>query len=362
MADPRASVARARRVVIKIGSRTLAGGHGIFDRLASAVATRRDTAFVIVSSGAIALGMKKLGYRARPKEMAKLQAAAAAGQSLLMRAYEDAFGARGLAVAQVLLTHSDLADRARANNARAALSALLEAGAVPILNENDSVAVDEIRFGDNDQLAAMIAPLVDAELVILLSDVEGLLDAGGRRVPVVNDVAREALPHVRSASDAVGTGGMESKVEAARRATLCGASVVVADARSADALEAVLRGEDVGTLFVAARQRLSAKKYWIAFTLRPRGDLVLDRGAAGAVRAKGKSVLSVGVLGVRGDFSPGDAVRVVDADGLEIARGLARCTTAQAAALAGRPRADLPDELSDLAVVVHADDLVVGMR
>jgi glutamate 5-kinase len=362
--DARAGVARARRVVVKIGSRTLAGGAGVFERLASAVAERSSTSFLIVSSGAIALGMKKLGYKARPKEMARLQAAAAAGQSLLMRAYEEAFEARGLSVAQVLLTHSDLADRARANNARAALGALLDAGAVPILNENDSVAVDEIRFGDNDQLAAMVAPLVDAELVVLLSDVEGLLDAGGRRVPIVGDVARDALPHVRKSSDGagMGTGGMASKVEAARRATLGGANVVVADARSPDALLSVLRGDDVGTLFTAARQRLSAKKYWIAFTLRPRGDVVLDRGAARAMEAKGKSVLSVGVLGVRGDFGAGDAVRVVDADGREIARGLARCTAAQMAAVAGRAREDLPEELAPFAIIVHADELVVGMH
>jgi len=373
MADARASLTRARRVVVKIGSRTLAGDAGVFDRMAEAVAARRATSFVVVSSGAIALGMKKLGYRARPKEMAKLQAAAAAGQSLLMRAYEEAFGARGVAVAQVLLTHADLADRTRANNARAALGALLEAGAVPILNENDSVAVEEIKFGDNDQLAAMVAPLVDAELVVLLSDVEGLLDGEGRRVPVVRDVATEAMPHVRKPGEAppgagadrarepaVGSGGMASKVEAARRATLAGANVVVADARVPGILEAVLSGQDVGTLFVTAPERLSAKKYWIAFTLRPRGDVVLDRGAAEAVRAKGKSVLSVGVLGVRGDFRAGDAVRLLDPDGREIARGLARCGAADASAVAGRAREDLPPALEELSVVVHADELVVG--
>jgi glutamate 5-kinase len=322
-------------------------------------------AFVVVSSGAIALGMNKLGYRVRPKEIAKLQAAAAAGQSLLMRVYEEAFGARGLSVAQVLLTHGDLADRVRANNARAALGALLEAGAVPILNENDSVAVDEIkdaagRFGDNDQLAAMVAPLVDADLVVLLSDVEGLLDGGGRRVAIVHDVTTDALPHVRKSSGTLGSGGMASKVEAARRASLAGANVVVADARAPRTLNAILAGEDVGTLFVAARERLSAKKYWIAFTLRPRGDIILDRGAAAAVSAKGKSLLSVGVLGVRGDFRSGDAVRVVDVDGHEIARGLARCGAGDAAMVAGKARDELPEELSELAVLVHADELVVG--
>src|SRR5277367_406276 len=180
--DPRAAVSQARRIVVKIGSRTLAAGGQIFDSIAMAIAAHKSASFVVVSSGAIALGMKKLGYRARPKEMARLQASAAAGQSLLMRAYEEAFDAQGLAVAQVLLTHADLADRTRANNARAALGALLEAGAIPILNENDSVSVEEIKFGDNDQLAALVAPLVDATLVVLLSDVDGLLDASGRRI------------------------------------------------------------------------------------------------------------------------------------------------------------------------------------
>jgi glutamate 5-kinase len=361
--EVRGACARARRVVIKIGSTTLATDEGVFARLADAIAARRSSSFVVVSSGAIALGVKKLGYRARPKEMARLQAAAAAGQSLLMRAYEEAFAARKLAVAQVLLTHADLADRTRANNARAALGALLDAGAVPILNENDSVAVEEIKFGDNDQLAAMVAPLVEADLVILLSDVAGLLDGSGRRIAVVRDVATEALPHVRgtkASPGSLGSGGMASKIEAARRATLAGANVVVADARVPGVVEAVLSGQDVGTLFVGARERLSAKKSWIAFTLRPRGDVVLDGGAADAVRAKGKSVLSVGVLGVRGDFRAGDAVRLVDAEGHELARGLARCTATEAAAVAGRARADLPPSLAELAVIVHADELVVG--
>jgi glutamate 5-kinase len=359
-ADARAAVARARRVVVKIGSRTLAAeGVSVFERLAATCAGRANTAFVIVSSGAIALGVRKLGYRTRPKEIARLQAAAAAGQSLLMQAYEQAFAARGLAVAQVLLTYSDLADRIRSNNARAALGALLEAGAVPILNENDSVAVDEIKL-DNDQLAAMVAPLVEAELVVLLSDVEGLLDAQGRRVPIVHDVPSEAVPHVRKSTSTVGSGGMSSKVEAARRATMAGANVVVADARNPGVLDALLAGEDVGTLFVASPERLNAKKYWIAFTLRPRGDVVLDRGAALAVLAKGKSILSIGVLGIRGDFRAGDAVRIVDADGREIGRGLARCGAIDAARVAGKAREELVEPLADLAVIVHADELVVG--
>jgi glutamate 5-kinase len=363
VAKERELLKRARRVVVKIGSRTLAGDGAVYHRLAAAIAgaQKEGRAAVVVSSGAIALGTKRLGYRARPKEMARLQAAAAAGQSVLMRAYEEAFGARGITVAQVLLTHADLADRVRANNARAALSALLDAGAVPVLNENDSVAVEEINFGDNDQLSAMVTPLVDADLLILLSDVPGLLDAAGERVRVVRDVAREATPLVRApaAGDrgAVGRGGMASKIEAARRATLAGANVVVADARAEGIVEAVLAGEDVGTLFVAAAKRLTAKKHWIAFTLRPRGEVVLDRGAADAVRAKGCSVLPVGVLGVRGDFRAGDAVRVLDPDGHEIGRGLARYPAVEAVIVAGKPGTELQD--AEHAVLVHRDELVV---
>jgi len=356
--NPRAALRKSRRVVVKVGSSSLARDDAAYARLAGAIravaTTKRQV--VLVSSGAIALGTKKLGYRARPKEMARLQAAAAAGQSLLMRAYEEAFAEEGLAVAQVLLTHADLADRARANNARHALSALLEAGAVPILNENDSVAVEEIKFGDNDELSAMVTPLVDADVLVLLSDVDGLLDARGDRVPIVRDVATEALPLVRAKKSDVGTGGMASKIEAARRATLAGAHVVIADARKDDVLARIFAGEDEGTLFVAAAARLAAKKHWIAFTLRPRGDLWLDPGAVLAVRGKGKSVLAVGVRGVRGDFRAGDSVSLRAPDGDEIGRGLSRCSSAEAVLLSGR--SGKRDDGAD-AILVHRDDLVV---
>ncbi len=358
LVDPRPAIKKARRLVVKIGSSTLARDASAYDRLAGSIAAlgAAKRQVVLVSSGAIALGSKKLGYRARPKEMARLQAAAAAGQSLLMRAYEEAFGKVGLAVAQVLLTHADLADRVRGNNARAALGALLDAGAVPVLNENDSVAVEEIKFGDNDELSAMVAPLVDAEVLVLLSDVEGLLDAKGERVRVVRDVASEALPLVRAKKSDVGTGGMASKIEAARRATLAGAHVVIADARKPDVLARIFAGEDEGTVFVASPNRLTAKKHWIAFTLRPRGDLLLDPGAAAAVTTKGKSVLAVGVAGVRGDFRAGDSVRLRSPSGEELGRGLARCSAAEAVVVAG---AKSKAESDDDAVLVHRDDLVV---
>jgi glutamate 5-kinase len=359
MSDPRSAIKKARRIVVKIGSSTLARDAGAYDRLASAVRALSDAGkqVVLVSSGAIALGTKKLGYRARPKEMARLQAAAAAGQSLLMRAYEEAFARQGLAVAQVLLTHADLADRVRGNNARAALSALLDARAVPVLNENDSVAVEEIKFGDNDELSAMVTPLVDADVLVLLSDVDGLLDKQGARVSVINDVATEALPLVRAKRSDVGTGGMASKIEAARRATLAGAHVVIADARKADVLARIFAGEDEGTVFVAAARRLSAKKHWIAFTLRPRGDVWLDAGATAAVRSKGKSVLAVGVSGVRGDFRAGDSVRVLAPDGEELGRGLAGCSSVEAVVIAGRKEKKSAPEAQ--AVLIHRDDLVV---
>ncbi|WP_394825223.1 glutamate 5-kinase [Pendulispora albinea] len=351
---------QARRVVIKLGSSTLAGDPSVYARLAGAIhgARQEGRSILLVSSGAIALGTRKLGFRARPKEMAKLQAAAAAGQSLLMRAYEEAFGAKNIPVAQVLLTHADLADRVRANNARAALGALLEAGAVPILNENDSVSVEEIKFGDNDQLAAMVTPLADADLLVLLSDVDGLYDDTGTRIPVVDNVA-DAMRFVRKSPAGVGTGGMTSKLEAARRATLAGADVVVADARREGIIESVLAGEDTGTHFVASRAPLSAKKHWIAFTLRPRGDIVLDPGAAVAVRARGKSVLSVGVLGIRGDFRPGDAVRLLEPDGAEIGRALVRCAAEDAVLVAGKSHDELPEARAPLAELVHRDDMVI---
>ena len=363
-AEARAAVTRARRVVIKIGSRALSTEPAIYDRLARGVvdayASKRSV--VIVSSGAIALGMKKLGLAARPKEMPLLQAAAAAGQSVLMRLYEEAFGRHELAVAQVLLTHADLADRARANNARDALAALLDARVVPIINENDTVSVEEIKFGDNDMLASMVAPLVGADLVILLSDVPGLLNEKGQRVPIIRNVTREARPLASQATSSAGTGGMLSKIEAARRAMLAGASVVVADARDDRTIASILAGEDVGTLFVPHPQRIQARKHWIAFTLRPKGALLLDQGAVTAVVERGRSVLPVGVLGVRGEFGPGDAVTLIAPSGREIGRGLARLGATDAAAIAGKRSEELTSSRgsdSDL-VVVHRDDLVLA--
>jgi glutamate 5-kinase len=362
--DARRALAKSKRIVVKIGSKALTSDRDIHDRLAKGTAAAQSSrrGVVIVSSGAIALGVRKLGLASKPKEMALLQAAAAAGQSVLMHTYEEAFVRHGLVIAQILLTHADLADRARANNARDALTALLDARAVPIINENDTVAVDEIRFGDNDLLASMVVPLVSADLLVLLSDVPGLLDAAGQRIPIVHSVNREARHLAKGPASGPGTGGMASKVEAARRATLAGASVVVADARHSDPIGAILAGDDVGTLFVVNPQRIQARKHWIAFTLRPRGAILLDRGAVDAVVERGRSVLPVGVIGVRGDFGPGDAVALVAHDGREIGRGLARLSASETAAVAGKRGPDLAalrGHEADMCVV-HRDDLVLA--
>jgi len=365
--DPRAGLGDVRRVVVKIGSKSIARGEtggteSRFEVMARAIAAlrARDKQVALVSSGAIALGFVRLGLDARPEALPLLQASAAAGQSLLMRAYEAAFERHGLHVAQVLLTHADLADRDRYLNARAALDALFELGAVPIINENDTVSVEEIRFGDNDQLAAMVATLVGADLLVLLTDVEGLLDATGARVSLVKDPATATL-HVRDEKSELGSGGMRSKVEAARTATRRGVPVVIADARDPDVLARVLDGGDVGTLVLPQGARLASRKHWIAFTLKPKGALLVDAGAVRAVRELGRSLLPAGVLGVRGQFEPGDAVAVVGPDGSEVARGLARYGTRDAALLAGARTAEIEERLGHHGgdELVHRDDMVV---
>jgi glutamate 5-kinase len=362
MHNARAGLSKAQRIVVKIGSRALAGERDLVAELGRQLAELDDgkRSFVIVTSGAIALGCARLGYRKRPKEMAKLQAAAAAGQSVLMQRYSEVLGKSGHVAAQVLLTHADLSDRERVNNARQALAALLEARAIPIINENDTVSTDEIRFGDNDQLAAMVAPLVSADLLLLLTDVDGVLDEDGIRIPVMHDGAK--LGTVRT--EGPGTGGIRSKVDAAVKASRSGATVVIGPALAPNVIADVISGEDVGTLFLPHPSALRARKHWIMYTLRPLGAVLVDDGAARALRSGKSSLLPVGVLGVRGEFHVGDAVRLVTTDGSEIGRGLARLPSTDVARAAGKKGPDL--ELlfgahgngKDV-VVVHRDDLVV---
>jgi glutamate 5-kinase len=314
---------------------------------------------LIVSSGAVALGWRQLGYRRRPKEIPQLQASAATGQSLLMNRYAEAFNVHGLRVAQILLTHSDLAKRTSLNNARASLGALWDARAIPIVNENDTVSTEEIRFGDNDQLAAMVTPLVSADLLILLSNVDGVLDENGERISHFS-AEHDVFVH-RTVAGAQGTGGIQSKVEAARKACRSGARTIVARAYEPNILRRLVAGEDLGTLFEPRGNALKARKHWIAFTLRPRGAIVVDQGAVTALQTGKKSLLPIGVLGVRGHFDPGDAVRVLGPSGEDIARGLSRLSSLEIARVAGAFRdAQIPLAPEDAPdVVVHKDDLVL---
>jgi glutamate 5-kinase len=359
--NARDELTRARRLVVKVGSRSLATDNELIPRLAreisEVIAAKRSV--VLVSSGAIALGVQRLGYPSRPKETARLQAAAAAGQSSLMRRYDEAFGALDVTTAQVLLTHADLAERERMNNAREALGELLDAGAVPIVNENDVVSIEELVFGDNDQLAAMVAPLVGAELLVLFTDVEGVLDESGARISVMGDA--DVIGRVEATGPRVGTGGIQSKIDAARKGARAGAGVVIANAGRPGALGDILAGNDVGTFFPATGAPLRARQSWIAFTLRPQGTIVLDAGAVAAVRSGKASLLPVGVLGVRGEFGVGDAVVLVGPDGQEVGRGLSRLGALDAARAAGKKGPALEAVLGATeAVVVHKDDLVVS--
>jgi glutamate 5-kinase len=359
--SPRSELRSARRVVVKIGSAALSQDANLPAQIAVQVAQVRaeQRLVLIVSSGAIALGCERLGYRERPKDTGQLQAAAAAGQSVLLHRYETALGSVGLIAAQVLLTHADLADRVRVNNARRALAALLDAGVVPIINENDTVATDELRFGDNDQLASMVAPLVSADVLVFLSSVEGVLDAAGKRISVMPpdaQVAAQAGP-----KQSLGSGGIQSKVDAARKVQLSGASAIVASAHDPTILIKVLDGQDVGTFFQRLGEPLRARKHWIAYTLRPRGTVIVDAGAVDALRHKHRSLLPVGVIGVRGDFHPGDSVCLVGLDGSEVGRGLTRLGAVEVARAAGKRATELESLFGtdrDV-IVVHRDDLVV---
>lgn len=365
-AEIRAALAQAKRIVVKVGSRSLLGEDPPrswrFQAIAQQVQTLRsqDHSVVLVSSGAMALGWMRLGLAQRPTTMAALQACAAAGQSLLMRTYEDIFAQYSVSVAQVLLTHSDFANRERYLNARAALEALLSFNALPIINENDTVSVDEIRFGDNDQLAAMVAALVGADLLILLTDVEGLLDEKQQRVSVLDDV-ETALGWITKNVSGLGSGGMGSKIEAARRASLAGVPVVIADARNDSTLVDVLAGRDVGTLLMPPGSPLPSRKHWIAYTLKPKGVLVLDDGAVHAVKQKQRSLLPAGVCKHQGEFEPGDAVVLQTQQGAEIGRGLCRYSSRDVARLLGAQSHEIEARLGYHGgdELVHRDDLVV---
>lgn len=363
--ETRAALRECKRIVVKIGSRALCAEGGRFAQVAEQVATQAKAGrkVVLVSSGAVAVGRERLGLAERPKKIALLQAAAATGQSLLMRAYEDAFEARGLHIAQVLLTHDVMSDRERYLNARQAIDELLRLGVVPIINENDTVSIDELRFGDNDQLAAMVCTLIGADLLVLLSDVSGILNDQAERISLVRAVG-DIERFIRPPDGDVGLGGMQSKVEAARRATLYGLPVAIGPAASADFLDALMRGEDVGTLLLPHGSPLPSRKHWIAYTLKPRGRIVVDAGARRALEKRNSSLLPAGVVSVAGSFKVGDAVSIVAEDGTELARGLARYGADDVRSLAGGHSQQIAERIGNHAgdEIVHRDDIVLTKK
>lgn len=343
----------ARRIVVKVGSSLVTDeGRGLdaeaiglwCSQLAQLVQDGREV--IMVSSGAIAEGMKRLGWASRPKAIHELQAAAAVGQMGLVQVYESKLRERGIGSAQVLLTHADLADRERYLNARSTLLTLIQLGVVPVINENDTVVNDEIKFGDNDTLGALVANLVEADLLIILTDQKGLFTADPRKDPLATlvqeaqagDPALEAM--AGGAGSSIGRGGMLTKILAAKRAAGSGASTVIAWGREPDALLRLSRGEPIGTLLVAQTAKNQARKQWIADHLQMRGSVTVDAGAVVKVRDEGKSLLPIGMTSVQGEFSRGDVIAVRDDKGLEIARGLANYTSAEARLICGKSSAE----------------------
>ncbi len=369
---PARSLASARRVVVKIGTGVLTDARGRFDAIhfarltADLAEVARDRELVVVSSGAIALGVERLGWPGRPKEIPGKQAAAAVGQGLLMHRYESALGPAGYSTAQVLLTHADVADRTRYLNARHALERLIEAKAVPIVNENDTVSVDEIKLGDNDHLAGLVVDLVAADLLVILSDVEGLFtadprkDPSARKLEVVEEVTAEIERLAGGSVSGVGTGGMATKVRAARRAAEAGAPTVIAPGKEVGVLLRVLAGESVGTLFLSAPRALPSRKRWLAHALKAKGVLHVDEGARRAVLHGKRSLLPSGVREVTGSFKNGDPVDIAVGSGQAFARGLAVYSADELRKIAGHKTGEVEKILGYkiLDEVVHRDDLV----
>ena len=366
----------ARRIVVKVGSSLVTNeGRGLDEqaigewcRQLSAL-VREGRELIMVSSGAIAEGMKRLGWQQRPKALNELQAAAAVGQMGLAQMYETQLRHNGLGSAQVLLTHADLADRERYLNARSTLLTLLSHGVLPVINENDTVVNDEIKFGDHDTLGALVANLVEADALIILTDQKGLYSADPRVHPSATfvhtaragDAQLEAM--AGGAGSSIGKGGMITKILAAKRAAGSGASTVIAWGRETNVLLRLAKGEAIGTLLVAPTQKQQARKQWMADHLQLRGSITVDKGAVDKVRKEGKSLLPIGMVAVEGEFSRGEVIAILDPQGLEIARGLANYASAEARLICRKPSGDIEANLGYVAEpeMVHRDNLVLSL-
>ena len=364
----------ARRIVVKVGSSLVTNeGRGLDEAAIGewcrqmALMAKDGREVIMVSSGAIAEGMKRLGWTVRPKAVQELQAAAAVGQMGLAQMYETKLRLNNLGSAQVLLTHADLADRERYLNARSTLLTLLKLGVVPVINENDTVVNDEIKFGDNDTLGALVANLVDADALVILTDQKGLYTADPRKNPAAEFVheanaGEPALERMAGgAGSLIGSGGMITKILAAKRAAGSGASTVIAWGREPDALIRLTQGQPIGTLLVATTPKTQARKQWMADHLKLRGTAIVDAGAATKVREEGKSLLPIGMLQVEGEFSRGDVIAVREEGGAEFARGLANYSSAEARLLCRKPSSEFEKLLGYAAEpeMLHRDNLVL---
>ena len=364
----------ARRIVVKVGSSLVTNeGRGLDEAAIGewcrqmALLAKEGREVIMVSSGAIAEGMKRLGWTTRPQEIHALQAAAAVGQMGLAQMYETKLRENGLGSAQVLLTHADLADRERYLNARSTLLTLLQHKVLPVINENDTVVNDEIKFGDNDTLGALVANLVEADALVILTDQKGLYTADPRKNPAAEFVheARAGDPALEAMAggvgSSIGSGGMITKILAAKRAAGSGASTVIAWGREPDALIRLCKGEPIGTLLVAQTQKQQARKQWMADHLQLRGAVTVDPGAASKLQAEGKSLLAIGMTHVEGDFSRGDVIAIRDVNGLEIARGLANYASTEARLICRKPSSEFEGLLGYVAEseFVHRDNLIL---
>jgi glutamate 5-kinase len=369
----------AKCLVIKVGSSlvtnngegldqaAIAAWAGQIAQLVRPVGGMEARQVVLVSSGAVAEGMQRLGWKKRPTAVNELQAAAAVGQMGLVQMYQSCFSQHGLHTAQVLLTHDDLADRKRYLNARSTLRTLLAMGVIPIINENDTVVTDEIRFGDNDTLASLVANLIEADALVILTDQSGLYSADPRKNPdakfiqhaIAGDEALEQM--AGGAGSNVGTGGMLTKILAAKRAARSGAHTVIASGREANVLVRLASGEAVGTHLRTEQAKMLAKKQWMADHLRVSGELHLDAGAVKVLRTDGKSLLPVGVIGVEGSFERGDVVACLDPQGQTIARGLVNYSSAETARILRQPSSEIASILGyvDEAELIHRDNLIL---
>jgi glutamate 5-kinase len=368
----RALIEPVQRLVVKVGSAVLSDLDGLrtetIDLLAAQIdaVMRAGREVVLVTSGAIAAGRARLGHHGT--SMAERQAAAATGQIELMRQWAKAFDARGRIVAQLLLTHQDLAERKRRDNAVHTLEVLLAAKVVPIINENDTVAVEEIRMGDNDVLSSLVAGMVHAQLLVILSDVPGVLtgdprkDPSARLIPLITDAEAGMRGLVAESKGPLGSGGMATKLKAARQAARAGISTIIAPGRGENPLRAVLDPAcEIGTLILPSRTRLNSRKQWIAFAMRPSGALAVDDGAAEALRRKGRSLLASGICEVRGDFASGDCVSLLDHAGVEFGRGLVNYPATDVSRVKGRPSAEIADVLGYKVAdeIIHRDNFVL---